>query len=148
MDLQEKDLVILGALKENAGLSLNALSKKTGIPPATLHYRLKMLYGEKIIKRQTIEIDYRKIGKQVEAFILIEVANAASGGRDIPKIVALLKGIPGVEHVSVVTGSIDMVLHVRASSIEELSELILKRVRLVPGVGRLNTLISLAQKEE
>lgn len=146
MELLEKDLVILNALKENAGLSLNALSKKTGIPPATLHYRLKMLYGEKIIKRQTIEIDYRKIGKLVDAFILVEAADAASGGRDLAKVMDLMRLIPGIEEVTAVTGSVDVLAHARASSIEDLSDLILKRLRLVPGVARLNTMISLTAK--
>ncbi|HLD62897.1 MAG TPA: Lrp/AsnC family transcriptional regulator [Candidatus Norongarragalinales archaeon] len=144
MALDEKDFAILDALKEDAGVSLTVLSRKTGIPPATLHYRLRFLRKEKIIVRETVDLDYKKIGRGIKAFILIEAADAASGGKDLPKMVEVLKRIPGVEEADSVTGTVDVLVKARASSIDQLSEMILKKIRLVPGVARVNTMLSLA----
>lgn len=143
MNLDEKDLVILDALKSDAAVSLNALSKRTGIPPATLHYRLRQLKKEKVILRQTIDIDYKKTGQGIMAFILISAADAASGGKDLPKMVEVLKKIPGIEEVFIVTGGVDVFMKARSSSVEELGETILKKIRLVPGVAKVSTMLSL-----
>ena len=71
-EIDEKDYAILEVLKENSGLSIQKIAKKTGIPIATVHNRIKKLKQEGIIERYTIVIDKAKLGRKMTAHVLIK----------------------------------------------------------------------------
>ena len=51
MELDEKDMQLLGILEQNAKSPEQELSDKTGIPASTVHHRIKKLEANKIIKK-------------------------------------------------------------------------------------------------
>ena len=55
-----------------------------------------------------------------------------------------IKSVDGVEEVSVLTGTTDLLVKVRAQHIDELNELIVKKIRVVPGVDKTQTMITLS----
>ena len=71
--MDNKDEKILELLRENSKLTTHQISKKTLIPITTIHNRIKKLEQEGIIKRYTLELDNKKLGKELAAFIHITV---------------------------------------------------------------------------
>ena len=69
--LDEVDIKILKILSRNSRERLENISRILKIPISTVRYRIKRLEPTGIIKRYTLEIDYKNLGYSIEAFILI-----------------------------------------------------------------------------
>jgi DNA-binding Lrp family transcriptional regulator len=73
MELDKKDLQILELLKRDSKLTTSKIAKKTLIPTTTIHNRIKKLEKSGIIKNYTLNLDWKKLGKNITAFILVSV---------------------------------------------------------------------------
>ena len=58
--MKEKDKRIIEVLKKDARTPVIAISKKTGIPDTTIHFRLKKIQG--YVERFTLSLDHEKLG--------------------------------------------------------------------------------------
>jgi len=72
--IDEKDSKILEVLVENSNLSTHKISKKTLIPVTTVNNRIKKLKELGVIKKYTIEIDKKKLGYNLSAYILVTIS--------------------------------------------------------------------------
>ncbi|HII30197.1 TPA: Lrp/AsnC family transcriptional regulator [Candidatus Woesearchaeota archaeon] len=70
--LCKKDLIIISYLRRNARQSLTSISKKTSIPISTIYDRLRIHYGN-VILRHTSLIDFSKLGFTAKANIALRV---------------------------------------------------------------------------
>ena len=141
--IDEKDMEILRALKEDSKRSINALSKITGIPPATVHHRIRKLEQDKVIKRYSISVDKEKIGFPIGAYIFITVKPSGEHRLDQREIANKLARHEFVEEASVLTGEVDMMLKVRVRSMNDLDKFVLDYLRNFEGIERTRTLITL-----
>lgn len=144
--LDEKDIKLLQLLQENSNTSVQQLSKQTGLPPTTAHNRVKRLEKEGAIRRYTAEIDWKKAGKQVLAYVLVSVEYILpTGGRVQQEDAAKeIRGIAGVEEVSILTGGADLLVRVRTKDIGELNDFVVRKLRNVAGVDKTQTMIALS----
>ena len=67
--VDNKDLLILDALKRNAKAPIAQIAKETGLPGTTVHNRIMKLNKEKVIKGYTIKVDNKKLGKGILAYV-------------------------------------------------------------------------------
>lgn len=141
--LDEKDLNILRMLEDNARLTSKALAKKLRIPLTTVHNRIKRLEREGIIKGYTLVLDYKKLGRPISAYVLISV-KYERGETSQEKIAKELKGNYEVEEVNIITGESDILIKVRVKDIDELNDLIIKKLRNIQGVDTTKTMIVLS----
>ncbi|MBI3050990.1 Lrp/AsnC family transcriptional regulator [Candidatus Woesearchaeota archaeon] len=145
--LDSKDTSIISVLRQDAKLSTQQISKKTGIPITTVHNRIRKLQKAGVIKAYTIILDNKKIGKAVAAFILITVDYKLLKELKTTQY-ELAKKIRAhrlVEAASMVTGTSDIIILVRASGVDELSEFVTKYLRNLEGVDRTQTAVILAE---
>lgn len=70
--LQKKDLLILTELRNNARETLTQISKKTSIPISTIYDKIKYYQGS-LITKNTVLIDFSKLGFNARANIMIKV---------------------------------------------------------------------------
>jgi len=142
--MDEKDERILEILKENSSLSTQQISKRTSIPITTVHNRIKKLKKEGIIKRYTVDLDNKLIGKNIAAYIHItldyRLLKQTMTQHEFAKI---LKRQEFVEEVTTVTGGTDIVLKARARDIDELDGFVTNYLRNVDGVERTQTMVIL-----
>ncbi|MBW3023085.1 Lrp/AsnC family transcriptional regulator, partial [Candidatus Woesearchaeota archaeon] len=110
--IDKKDLEILEVLKENSRLSTQEISKKTSIPITTVHNRLKHLKKEGVIKKFTVELDYKKVGKPISAFILVGVDYKLLKEIKMSQyqLAKKIKQNEAVEIASMVTGTSDIIV--------------------------------------
>ncbi len=69
--LKEKELILLSHFRQNARISLTKLSRLTKIPVSTIFDKLKDYETNKLIKKSTAIIDFRKLGFEIRNQILI-----------------------------------------------------------------------------
>ncbi len=145
--VDNKDILILDTLKENAKASIAKVAKKTGLPPTTVHNRVKKLEKEKIIKKYTIEVDNKRIGKEIAAFVAM-TADYSLLKRENKSQFQLAKEIgklPDIEEISLVTGGTDIIAKIRVKDIEELNKYITKELRNIDGVEKTQTMVILKE---
>ncbi len=70
--LNQKDILLLTNLRQNARETLTKLSKKTNIPISTIYDKLKLYNGD-IIKKHTSIIDFAKLGYNARVNIMLRV---------------------------------------------------------------------------
>ena len=132
--MDEKDLMILEKLRENARKTVNEISKEIGLPRTTVGERIKKLVKEGVVKKFTTMLNYEKLGKPVTAFVLVSfLPNPKISQRQLAREIARIKN---VYEVYIIAGEWDLLLKVRGKDMEEIGQLILDKLRSMEGVGK------------
>ncbi|MFA6035932.1 MAG: Lrp/AsnC family transcriptional regulator [Candidatus Micrarchaeia archaeon] len=137
-ETDEKDEEILEQLAKDSRQSTADISRKTGIPRMTVHERIKKLTKGGVIKQFTIKPDYSKLSKPVTAFILVAYAPGHKMAQET--VAAKIAKLPGVYDVYIMAGEWDMLLKARASSIEDMGNLVVRKIRDLEGVSKTYTM--------
>ncbi len=143
-DIDEKDMEILRVLKQNSQFSIQKISKRTGIPVATVHNRIKKMKESGIITGYTIRINPVKLGRKMTAYVLVKATQKADQS-------ILLHEIASYEHVeegSMVTGEFDFLFKLRVKDMDELNKFVITYLRLLPTVAETRTMISYENVEK
>lgn len=121
------------------------LAKKTNSPLSTVHIRMKKLEKSGVIRTYKGDIDWRKAGLPLTAFIMIDI--------DIDLLQTLkktqdkmLKEFLSLKYVKegyVITGEADLMLRVLAKDSTHLKEILLNHIDKVRGVVRTKTIVVL-----
>lgn len=147
MDLDEKDLQVLEELKENAKRTTSQISKRVNLPITTVHNRIKKLEKLGIIKRYTVELDYKKLDKPIATYVMVQVIYMLPSGIKVMQedVAKEIKGLPGVELVELLTGGTDILVKVRVKDVDELNEFIIRKLRKIEGVDKTQTMVVLSK---
>ncbi len=137
LDKLDKD--ILHMLLENSRISAQKIAKKLGLHTNTVIKRIKKLEQNGVIKKYGTDINYRAIGWDVHALVLIKVGGGVAGDKDQIKSITDIKE---VEAVYATTGNFDLVVFCRARNRKHLLEII-KNIADHPIVLRTSTQIIL-----
>lgn len=132
--LDEKDTAILEQLMKDSRKTTKAIAKVLDIPRATVHDRIVKMEQKKVIKKYTAVPDFSQLGIGVTAFILVQFSpQEGLSQRDTAEEIADLRGI---HEVHMISGEYDMLLKVRGSSMEDIGNLVIDRLREIKGVSR------------
>lgn len=140
--MDEKDKIILDLLVENSKLTSQEISKKTRIPMTTVHNRIKKLEQNGIIKAYTVNLDLKKLGKTITAYVLTTVDYKQVLQETVAK---KIKAIEGVIEVAIITGQTDIIVKVASEDIDSLNEFVIRKLRNIEGVTNTQTLVILGQ---
>lgn len=143
--VDEVDMKILQVLKKNSKLSYRELAKVLLMPITTLHHRIRKLEKGGVIKRYTIDVDNKKLGRTLCAYILLRVDYTVlkTKGMTQQSLAMKLKHHDDVEDVVLVTGLKDIVLKVRTANVAELNQIVTKDLRTMQGVKSTETMVVL-----
>jgi len=144
--IDEKDERILFELEQDSKQTTGKIAKKTRIPVTTVHNRIKKLEQEGVIKKYSVEINYEKLGKPLEALILVSVTyrggHTPINQEDVAKEIKKL----GAHEVLIITGDDDLLVRVRATSVTALNDFVTHKLRTVTGVDKTKTLLVLSKQ--
>lgn len=146
MNLNEKSKLILRELWLDSSQSIREIAEKLGMPRTTVQERINKMKREGIIKRFTIEVDYSKLGKSTTAFILVSFMPGPQVSQK--ELARRISELPDVEEVHLITGEWDILVKVRGSSIKDIGELVVEKIRLMDGVARTVTCAALYTVKE
>ena len=147
LKIDDLDLEILQHLVSDSKITLKELSKKIVIPPSTIHARIKKMEKQGIIDRYTLKINFRAIGLEIMAFVMISFDKNQTN-LDQVEVARKISKIPKVQEVYIIAGEFDILLKVRALSIDDLSDLVVKELKKINGVGHTLTHIVLTTIKE
>ncbi|WP_179297928.1 Lrp/AsnC family transcriptional regulator [Mesorhizobium carmichaelinearum] len=137
--LDRTDFALMALLQEDAWLSTKELAASVGLAPSSVHERLKRLRSIGVLHGAHAHIDSAKVGFEVEALLMIEMAKH---DRDlVDEVLHKLSAIPEVRSVYVISGRFDLVVHVVAKNIRALKDLALDRLTRGMGISKIETSI-------
>ncbi len=147
MKLDQKDLAILDLLQEDSSLSTRKIAKKILLPITTVHNRIKKLRNEGVIKKYSLELDHKKIGNNLSAYVLIKMEYKAllkksEGQLDLAGAVRKMRQ---VRHINYVTGPYDAVIFARFKDIDDLNSFVTGQICKMEGIR--DTITFLVLKE-
>ncbi|ABN69297.1 transcriptional regulator, AsnC family [Staphylothermus marinus F1] len=133
--LDDIDLKILDQLRKYSRTSFREIASKLNKPVSTIYDRIKRLEKHGIIRGFSIDIDYRKLGYQIKALILVNAE-----GKDLIKVEQDIASNPNVQAVYDITGEYDIALIASFKTIEELDAFV-KKLLSKPGIKHTRTSI-------
>ncbi|MFD6140506.1 Lrp/AsnC family transcriptional regulator [Promicromonospora sp. NPDC060271] len=136
--MDDVDRELLKLLQQDAGMPYAALGKAVGLSAGAAHDRVRKLRERGVIRRTTIEIDPRAVGRGVLAFVMVD-ANAWMGDASTREALAR---IAEIEEAHIVAGSASVLVKVRTASTEELQQA-LRRIFGVDGVTGTDAIVVL-----
>ena len=146
LKIDSKDRDLITELLDNARQTVGKLSKRVHLPPTTVHNRIKRLEKTGVIQNYTVNLDYKKLGRPIMAFVGVTV-NYNIEGQKISQtsIAEKIKKISGVREVSILAGGMDILAKVLAKDIDDLNEIITEKLRGISGVDKTQTMIVLKE---
>lgn len=94
------DKQLLDILKENSRLSFADLGRKIGLSPSAVRERIQKMEDVEIIRNYSIQLDNKKLGYDLEAFILLKVFPGK-----LKHILTIIKDFPEVKEAHRITGN-------------------------------------------
>ena len=142
-ELDEVDRIILKSLRENSRMSLQEISRKSGISDATIQFRLKRMKANGVIERFTISANPAATGYVVTAIILVQT----DGDRHDQTLMDLAR-IPEITEVYGILGEYDLFLKIWSKSLEELNAIINDCIRSLDGIEDLHEIVVVERAKE
>ena len=134
--LDELDLALLTALREQPRAGALELSRLLRVARATVSARLRRLEEGGVITGYTAQVDPHRYGYGLSAYVHLKIAQPAW-----KQLRTRLMTIAEVEHAALVSGDSDIVLLVRTRDIATLRELVLNSFQNMPEVLSTQTVL-------
>jgi DNA-binding Lrp family transcriptional regulator len=138
--LDEIDERLIAALALFPRAGMLQLAREIGVARNTAQAHLDRLVASGVITGFGPEIDLRRLGYAVSAFVSLEIAQGRA-----PGVIEHLEAIPEVVEAYMTTGSADLLCRVVARDNDHLGQLI-ARILEVPGISRTTTSLILATR--
>jgi Lrp/AsnC family transcriptional regulator for asnA, asnC and gidA len=141
LNIDKLDLQIIQQLIHDAGLSYAEMGKKMFVSAGTIHVRIKKLQDAGIIQGQRFQVDLKKLGYDVIAFIGIYLEKSSlydTVARD-------LKKIPEIVRMNYTTGNYSIFAEIVCKDIGQLRTVLHDELQKIKGIERTETFISLEE---
>lgn len=140
--LTPSDEALLSVLRENARASTAEIARQLGLSRTTVQSRIERLQREGVIEGYTVRVGDEYERGRVRAHILITVLP-----KQMPTVVAALRGMPEVRSLHSVSGAHDLVAMGVVPSVADMDELT-DRIGAIEGVERTTSSVILSTKFE
>jgi len=138
--LDDVDRQLLALLAADSRASQRKLARELHMSPPAVGERIARLERLGVVRGYTVRIDWSALG-----FETVILAVTAGQGADQAEILRALQRLPEVEEVVVVTGSMDMLAHLRVRDHAHLRQVLLAEIWRIEGVQRTETFVGLAE---
>jgi Lrp/AsnC family transcriptional regulator for asnA, asnC and gidA len=140
-NLDKLDLQVIQHMMRDAGTAYSDLGKKLFVSGGTIHVRMKKLQEAGIVKGTKLDIDPKKLGYEVIAFIGIYLEKSSL----YDSVAKELQKIPQIVRLNYTTGNYSMFAEIIARDISELRWVLHDELQKIKGIERTETFISLEE---
>lgn len=141
--LDRYDVAILAELQRDARLSNAELSARVGLSAAPTWRRVKWLEQQGYIKGYRAELDRRRLGLGVLAFVRVDAdRNTGEATRELEEAI---RGLPEVISCHYVSGTGTFEMQVIVTDLEAFSKFSIKTLLNLPNVKDIHTSFSLGE---
>lgn len=141
--IDDTDLKILTELQRDASISVPRLSKKINVNSSVVYSRIKRLTKRQLIKKFTIEVNEVALGYNVSAMIGLNIDSKVR-----EQILEEILQMDSVRDIYEVTGRFDLLIKIRARSLEELHNTVSARIGRLNGVLHTETFIEMGRRDK
>ena len=134
----EIDIIILGELTQESNISIPKLSEKISINSSVVYSRINRLVRKGFIKKYTLEVDENLLGYPVKAMI---GCNISSKQRET--ILEDIENIEETREIIEITGRFDVLIWISAKSLDDLHELVSKKLPKINGITHTEAFIEM-----
>jgi Lrp/AsnC family leucine-responsive transcriptional regulator len=138
-ELDRVDLLLLGALQQNARSTYAELGAIVGLKPPAVHDRVKRLEARGFVRGYAAQLDARRVGYALTAFVSAYCASDL----DYDRFTIAVEAFHEIIEIHSVAGDETYLLKVVTRSTAHLDDF-LTRLKRVPGVARTRTTIVLS----
>lgn len=143
MPIDEFDRKIIAALQEDARMPVATIAERVSLSATPVSRRLRALEDGGVITGYAPVLDMRRLGFELEAYVLINLP--AHTDEIIDNFEREILANPYVIACHAVTGDMDYLVRVVARDMEHLSEITLKTLIRIPGVRDIRTVVALKE---
>jgi Lrp/AsnC family leucine-responsive transcriptional regulator len=137
--LDEKDMAILALIQENSKLTARQIAQKINAPITTVFAKTKRMEELGIIREYRAVLAPEKLDSGTAAFILASVSYRAKAD-DVPvsqrAVAEEIAKFPEVQEVHIITGDWDLLIKLRAESVESIGKFVVDKLRLIKGLEK------------
>ncbi len=142
LPLDPVDRRILSCLGANARVSARSIARELGVSVGLVLDRMQRLEDQGVILGYRVEVNHEAAGFAVNAFVWMQI----DGQADVDATLDHCMSIPEVQVANWTTGEYQLFLTIRVRDFKHLQDLLLARLRAVPGCLRINTSVGLAHR--
>jgi Lrp/AsnC family leucine-responsive transcriptional regulator len=137
--LDEKDVAILALIQENSKLTARQIAQRINAPITTIFAKTKRMEELGIIREYRAVLAPEKLDSGTAAFILASVSYRAKAD-DVPvsqrAVAEEIAKFPEVQEVHIITGDWDLLIKLRAASVESIGKFVVDKLRLIKGLEK------------
>lgn len=141
LNIDKLDLQIIQQLMSDASVSYADLGKKLFVSAGTIHVRIKKLQEAGIITSNRYDVDLKKMGYDVIAFIGIYLEKSSL----YDSVAKDLKKIPEIVRMNYTTGNYSIFAEIVCKDIAQLRTILHDELQKIKGIERTETFISLEE---
>lgn len=137
--LDEKDLAILMLIQEDSKLTAKQISKKVNAPLTTVFAKMKRMEEQGIIRGYRALVAPEKLGAGTSAFILASVSyRSQTDGVPVSQrtVAEEIAKFAEVQEVHIITGDWDLLVKLRAESVDAIGKFVVDKLRLISGLEK------------
>jgi DNA-binding Lrp family transcriptional regulator len=142
-ELDRYDIAILAELQRDARLSNTELASRIGLSAAPTWRRVRWLEQQRYITGYRAELDRRKIGLGVLAFVRVDAER--NTGEATRKLEEVIRGLPEVISCHYISGAGTFELQVMVTDLDAFSRFSIETLLNLPNVKDLHTSFSLGE---
>jgi Lrp/AsnC family transcriptional regulator for asnA, asnC and gidA len=140
-EIDNIDLKILELLMQDSKKPFTEIAKKVNVSQGTVHVRMNKMEEAEIVEKNTLKINYAKLGYDITAFIGIYLEKSALYDQVLTK----LKEIPEITNIHYTTGNYSMFIKIHCKDTNHLKIVLHDKMQQVEGIDRTETMISLEE---
>jgi Lrp/AsnC family transcriptional regulator for asnA, asnC and gidA len=141
LNIDKLDLQIIQQLMHDASISYAEMGKQLYVSAGTIHVRIKKLQENGIISGQRFQVDLKKLGYDVIAFIGIYLEKSSL----YDNVARELKKIPEIVRMNYTTGNYSIFAEIVCKDIAQLRTVLHDELQKIKGIERTETFISLEE---
>lgn len=140
--MDDIDGKILKILSENADATATEMMDEINLSIPAINKRISKLRQSGVIRQFTILVDPEKVGKSIQAFILVVLQQPSGAAR----LTEYVQSDPDIMECYAITGEYDYIIKVCARDVEQLDEK-LTLLKQQKGVAKSYTMLSLTEQK-
>lgn len=142
--LDDTDLAILEALQKDGHLSHAEIARMVGLAVSSVHERVRKMVQRGVIAGWAARLSPAALGLDLLAFVYVLMDRPESS----PGFIETVAAIPEVQECHHIAGDWNFLLKIRVRNTSALDRLLTEQIKIVPGVTRTQTTISLTSYKD
>lgn len=140
--VDDNDRKIISILSKNARSSLRDIAGVVNLSPSSVRNRMERLVDLGVIKKYTLDVDYRKLGYEIQVIVLITSKPGSS-----ETLYKTLSQSDKITKVFWTSGPANFICIVRVNDMKELSDFMTGDLEKLEGVERIESMFLMPEPE-